>query len=48
MEIGNCIRNQTESIVCLNDKEKDHFEESRDYLIASFNEILPEKSSFEL
>ena len=48
MEIGNCIRNQTESIVCLNDKEKDHFEESRDYLIASFNDILPEKSSFEL
>lgn len=45
----NAIRNQSYKLVCLNDNEfiKD-FEKTRDNLIAAFESILPEKSSFEL
>lgn len=48
-EITECIRHQKYKLICLNDSDFiNDFEERRDKLLNAFDEILPEKSKFEL
>ena len=46
--VVDCIRNQKASLICLNDYPTDRFEENKYSIASAFEEILPDKSSFEL
>lgn len=41
------IRKQKYSVICINDSREDGFDEWKDKLLGAFEDILPEKSSFE-
>ncbi len=50
-DILNAIKNQKYKMICINDNDKDpikNFEKEKDLLIEVFQQILPEKSLFEL
>lgn len=50
-EVVDAIRTQKYKMICINDNDKDpirHFEKEKKLLINAFQEILPEKSSFEV
>ena len=46
--VVDCIRNQKVSLICLNDYPTDRFDENKNSVVGAFEEILPEKSNFEL
>ena len=47
-ECVDCISHQKKKLICLNDDEHvTHFEENKQQLLRAFEQILPEKSSFE-
>ena len=50
IKISHYLKNQKGKMICINDGEiaQERFEEYRNIIIESFNQILPEKSSFEL
>ena len=48
-ESVDCIRHKKKKLVCLNDGDHvTHFEDNKKMLLEAFEQILPEKSSFEL